>query len=340
MSLSLPFIPENWRMRFILLAFLPIALIAPVGLKFIERLIQKKYPTKNQMRQLVIVVIAIIFALSAFLNVVIKIPSMGPVITIEQYDELVLIKNEYIPNNVDPNGIIYTRGTVGFPYWVEYVLDMDVEGGDLNEVAETYRGCPIYGISQIKTVEAPFRGTFRYPWNPFLPLEDQSKFSSSNLYVEDQAKSTKMQLPELQEISGLVIFRGEYLELSLLFDENGASYLGSRYLRIANLGILLSDPLSYDEKKVSIDLEIAEKINNRVFRATDNSTIEFVIIASPTEEIPVKIGDLVQVNGTFTNDVSNPEKDPVKLWQIIIQQSEGDSVIILNNSPMQVCRVL
>lgn len=297
-GLSLPFIPENWRMRFILLAFLPIALIVPIGLKFIELVIHKKYPTKKQMRQLVILAIAIIFALSAFLNVVIKIPSMGPVITMEQYDELVLIKNEIIPNNIDLNGIIYTRGTVGFPYWVEYVLDMDVEGGNLNEVAETYLGRPIYGISQIKNVETPFRGTFKYPWNPFLPLGDQSNSPLSSLYVRNQAKSTKMHPSELQEISGLVIFRGECLELSLLFDENGTSYLGSRYLQIANLGILLDNPLSYDERKVSIDLEITEKVNNRVFRAMDNSTTEFVVIASPNEEIPVKIGDLVQVNGT------------------------------------------
>ncbi|MFX0090704.1 MAG: hypothetical protein ACFFBD_02985, partial [Candidatus Hodarchaeota archaeon] len=222
--------------------------------------------------------------------------------------------------------------TVGFPYWVECILDMDVEGGNLRELAEIHLGRPIYHISQIKMVETPFRSSFRYPWNPFFPLWNQSSlFSGNALDSEFESKSLAMQPSNPQEIHGKVIFQGDYLELSLLYDENGTYYSQTQYQRITHLDVLLKNPLFYDMKKVSIDLEVIEKINNRVVRATDNTTTRIVIIASPEDQIPIQIGDFVQVNGTFTNDISNPEKDPAKMWQIVIEKSKGDSVVVLDN---------
>ncbi len=78
------------------------------------------------------------------------------------------IKSSYIPDKTDPNGIImvddYHTG-----YWVQYVLGMQVETGNLTELKTKYPNKKIYGISLTKTQASTPKFSSQYLWNPLLP---------------------------------------------------------------------------------------------------------------------------------------------------------------------------
>ena len=163
-----PSVDSQYKSRFIALAFVPIALIVPLGLKFIENWLSKKYPTRNGLKLGLISVIAIIFVISSFYTATEEFSSMGPSITSNQYNNLVQIKASYIPNKIDPNGIIlvddYHTG-----YWIQYVLGMQVETGNLSELQEKYPNRAIYAITLTENGQSGSKENFQYSWNPLLP---------------------------------------------------------------------------------------------------------------------------------------------------------------------------
>ncbi|MHA1649407.1 MAG: hypothetical protein ACTSYB_04355 [Candidatus Helarchaeota archaeon] len=154
-------IPASWQDRFMLLAFSPIALIVPIGVKYVDILLTKKAPSKVRVRYAVVGSITILFAFSSFFIAMQMFPLMGPTITMEQYQELELIKNNYIPDQLNTSGVIHVYDFT-FGYWVKYVLDMDYITGNLTEIAGNYEGHYIYGIFQIKMVDPPFKPFFQY----------------------------------------------------------------------------------------------------------------------------------------------------------------------------------
>ena len=206
-------IPSNWQNRFLLLAFLPIALIVPLGLKYIELIISKRFSINFKSRQIIIGIIAFSFALSSLIQVVIFMPRMGPAITMEQYDELEDIKTNYIPSIVNDTGVIFVFEYT-FGYWVEFLLDMEYITGNLSSQALNYVGRPIYGIFKILMVPVPFDPHFLYPWNPFLPYRITSQ---NEIYLEGLNSQQGPPPP----IPGLLIYGGIFLELRLLFYWNG-----------------------------------------------------------------------------------------------------------------------
>ena len=163
-----PSVDSQYKSRFIELAFVPIALMVPLGLKFIENWFSKRYPSKRRLKLGLISLIAIIFAISSFYTATGEFSGMGPSITSDQYNNLVSLKENLTSHNIDTNGIIlvndYHTG-----YWVEYVLGMQVETGNLSEIQKEYPNRSIYAVTLTQNSQSQLKGSSEYSWNPLLP---------------------------------------------------------------------------------------------------------------------------------------------------------------------------
>lgn len=207
-------IPTSWQDRFILLSFLPIALIVPIGLKFVEILLSNRYPTKKRVRQVVIKSVAILFAFSSFFAAFQMFNTMGPTISMEQYYELEQIRTDYIPLQVNNTGIIYLDDFAFGYYWVIYILEMEIAVGNITNIVKAHEGRYIYGLFRIKFVEPPSKPFFEYPWCPFLPY---------GVFLSAPPEAS----PPLYRKSppfGLLIFNGTFFQLRLIYNANGTFY--------------------------------------------------------------------------------------------------------------------
>ena len=78
------------------------------------------------------------------------------------------IKTNYLSNEIDPSGIImvndYHTG-----YWVQYVLGMQVETGNLTELKAKYPDRKIYGISMNQAQISRTITSSQELWYPFFP---------------------------------------------------------------------------------------------------------------------------------------------------------------------------
>jgi hypothetical protein len=106
--------------------------------------------------------------MSSFYSAAGAFSGLGPSISSDEYNNLLHIKTSYISNKIDPNGIImvddYHTG-----YWVQYVLGMQVETGNLTELKARYPDRKIYGISlNHAQINIPKTGSQEL-WYPFLP---------------------------------------------------------------------------------------------------------------------------------------------------------------------------
>jgi hypothetical protein len=166
-----PSVDSQYKSRFIALAFVPIALMVPLGLKLIENWLSKKYPSRKWLKIGLISALAIIFAISSFYTATEEFSGMGPSITSEQYNSLLQIKAN-MSEKIDPNSIIlvddYHTG-----YWVQYVLGMPVETGNLSELQEKYPDQSIYAITLTQggqsQGQSQLKGNSQYSWDPLLP---------------------------------------------------------------------------------------------------------------------------------------------------------------------------
>ncbi|MGB9977837.1 hypothetical protein [Methanobacterium sp.] len=163
-----PSVDSQYKSRFIELAFVPIAIMVPLGLKFIESWFSKKYPSKRRLKLGLISTITVIFAISSFYTATGEFSSMGPSITSDQYNNLVSTKENFTSNDIDLNGIIlvndYHTG-----YWIEYVLGMQVETGNLSEIQEEYPNRTIYAVTLTQNSQSQLKGNSEYSWNPLFP---------------------------------------------------------------------------------------------------------------------------------------------------------------------------
>jgi len=165
-------VPSEYQSRFVLLAFVPIALIVPLGLQLIENLIKNSYPSNKSLRIGLVSIIAILFVISSFYTASEEFSNMGPSISAEQYNALLKIKAEYIGGEIGPDSVIavseYHMG-----YWVQYVLGVDVSSENINEVqANNSNSTSNSTVYQIKISENQVRndnGNAEYLWNPLLP---------------------------------------------------------------------------------------------------------------------------------------------------------------------------
>ena len=165
---TLPSIDSQYQSRFMLLAFVPIALMVPLGLKLIENWLSKKYPSKNELILGLISIIAVIFAVSSFYTASEEFSSIGPSIATEQFNDLVKIKADYLNGTIDPNGIIvvndYHTG-----YWAQYILGMQVETCTTDEIQKKYPNHTIYALTLTENKQSGLKDGFEFSWNPLLP---------------------------------------------------------------------------------------------------------------------------------------------------------------------------
>lgn len=179
-----PSIDSQYRGRFIMLAFVPIALMVPLGLKYIENRISKKYPSKNVLKMTVITTIAVLFAFSAFYSASGEFSGMGPSISTEQYNELVKLKG-----SID-NDTIVVVGDYHTGYWVQYVLGTQIATGNVDDVHQQYPNETVYAISLTENMQRGF-GNYQYTWNPLFPYSfplgglsfDNSRSKPNNMPV-------------------------------------------------------------------------------------------------------------------------------------------------------------
>ena len=163
-------VPSEYQSRFILLAFVPIALIVPLGLQLIDNLINNRYPSKKSFKIGLISIIAILFAISSLYTASEEFSSMGPSISSEQYNALLKIKADYIGGEIGSDSVIavseYHMG-----YWVQYVLGVNVSSGNTNEIQANNSNSTNSTVYQIKINENQIRngGNSEYLWNPLLP---------------------------------------------------------------------------------------------------------------------------------------------------------------------------
>lgn len=165
---TLPSIDSQYQGRFIMLVFVPIALMVPLGLKLIEKWLSNRYPSKNYLKISFISIIAVLFAISSFYTASGQFSSMGPSISTEDYNNLLQIKAQLVNGNIDPNGIIivneYHTG-----YWVQYVLGMQVETGNITDIQQKYPNRPIYALTLTENMQSGLKGGFNFSWNPLFP---------------------------------------------------------------------------------------------------------------------------------------------------------------------------
>ncbi|MGF7117515.1 glycosyltransferase family 39 protein [Methanobacterium oryzae] len=192
----LPSIDSQYRGRFIMLAFVPIALLVPLGLKYIETWLSKKNASKG-LKLGLIALIAIIFAMSSLYGATEEFSSMGPSISTEQYNSLLELKNSYLDGEIDSDGIIvvsdYHTG-----YWAEYVLGMHVETGTADEVAQKYSDKTIYTLTLTESQQSGLKGGVEYSWNPLLPYS----FPFGGISIQDSSNghpSSMSSPPDIQK---------------------------------------------------------------------------------------------------------------------------------------------
>lgn len=165
---TLPSIDSQYQGRFIMLVFVPIALMVPLGLKLIEKWLSNRYPSKNYLKISFISIITVLFAISSFYTASGQFSSMGPSISTEDYNNLLQIKAQLVNGNIDPNGIIivneYHTG-----YWVQYVLGMQVETGNITDIQQKYPNRPIYALTLTENMQSGLKGGFNFSWNPLFP---------------------------------------------------------------------------------------------------------------------------------------------------------------------------
>lgn len=141
---------SQYQSRFLLMAFLPIGLLIPLGLKFIETELLVKYPSRKRVTTVIVALIAVIFAFSCYYTASESFNSLEPTITTDEYNELVEMKAIF-ENQTDQN-IVILAADFQTKYWVEYVLG-DIGNGNNVTVIENvqevqdYENATIYSVS-------------------------------------------------------------------------------------------------------------------------------------------------------------------------------------------------
>ncbi|HMK54334.1 MAG TPA: glycosyltransferase family 39 protein [Methanobacteriaceae archaeon] len=168
----LSFLPSaEYQSRFVLMAFLPIALLVPLGIKYVENEFLNRYPVHKKALTAIVIMVALIFAFSSYYTAAASFDGLRPTVTSDQYQELVKIKQDYLNN---PGGVI-VAGDFQTKYWVQYVLGNNVTiSEDQNEITTKYANSTIYVITATGNNQAlggfqksdSYEGSFLLPYGP------------------------------------------------------------------------------------------------------------------------------------------------------------------------------
>jgi len=140
---------SDYQSRFLLMAFLPVGLLVPLGLKFLETEFLGRY-SKKTLITILIAGVALIFAFSCFYTASESFNNLEPTITPQQYNELLEVKASFA--NVTDENMVIVASDFQNKYWVEYVLG-DMGNGNVTVVEsvqgvqENYQNSTIYVIS-------------------------------------------------------------------------------------------------------------------------------------------------------------------------------------------------
>lgn len=179
-----PTIDSQYQNRFLMLAFIPLALIVPIGIIFLNNLLRTKISSNKRLA--LVLGLSIIFACSGLYSANQSFSSMGPSITQDQYNTLLTLKSNDLGSEIDPSGIVivddYHTG-----YWIEYVLGMKVETGNITDVQQKYPDKKIYTIVLTKN-KVTNSNLNSYSWSPLLPYSlpglginlQESKINNAN----------------------------------------------------------------------------------------------------------------------------------------------------------------
>ncbi len=185
----LSFIPSSqYQSRFLLMAFLPIALLVPLGLKFLEIEFLARYPGRKHIISLLVILLAVIFAFSSYYPASEGFDNMGPTITTAQYNELIEIKQN-LNSSSDVNAV-YVTSDFQSKYWVEYVLGGNVTtSSSIDEVKAEYPNSTIYVVSFTGTNQSSggfqpqngnFEASFLLPYGPPILPNSIDKIPTGN----------------------------------------------------------------------------------------------------------------------------------------------------------------
>ncbi|MHA1732514.1 MAG: ArnT family glycosyltransferase [Promethearchaeota archaeon] len=215
-------VPSQWTERFVLLSFLPISLVTSAGLKGVERWLISTRGVDRKKVWAGVGVVAVVFAVTTSARVYQMIPDMGPIITEGQHAELKAIRDEVLPDKVDPDGIFYVEPSYHFGYWVEFVLDRDVfTSENLSSTAPSYSGRAIYGIFQISHVDQPFRPRFEYPSFPLTPFAARDPSGASTFQNPPPPPPDEGDKEKAPPPGGQLVYHGNYYEVRFLYYANG-----------------------------------------------------------------------------------------------------------------------
>jgi len=162
---TFPTIDSQYQNRFLMLAFVPLALVVPIGLIFLNNILRTKISSNK--RLILVLGLSIIFTCSGLYSASQNFSSMGPSISQDQYNALLTLKSNDLGSEIDPSGIIivddYHTG-----YWIEYVLGMKVETGNITDVQQKYPDKKIYSMV-LKKNNITNSNKISYSWSPLLP---------------------------------------------------------------------------------------------------------------------------------------------------------------------------
>jgi len=188
----LSFIPSSqYQSRFLLMAFLPIALLVPLGLKYLENEVLVRYPARKMVITLMVIMIAVIFAFSSFYTASEGFDNMGPTLTSAQYNELVQIKQKITDENA-----VYVAADFQSKYWVEYVLGGNVTtSSNIDDIKTEYPHSTIYVVTLTDSNQTSggfqqnngnYEGSFLLPYGPPILPNSLDKIPTGNSESQTQ----------------------------------------------------------------------------------------------------------------------------------------------------------
>lgn len=230
----LSFLNTDYQTRFVFLAFLPIALIIPLGVKYFENKAIIKYSAKKRYIKVFVTLIALVFAFSSLYVASGTFANLKPTITTGEYQELSTLKDNQILNS-SSNAVIVDQDFQS-RYWVEYILGIDVSDTEnLQEIEKQYGNSSIFILTKNvnQTTSGPpqtnqmpnggpnnaqnhqrggYSGGFLLPYGPPLIPGSIDKIPSLNS-MSQTPSSGGMLNGSVLNASGTTVFAGKYFTL-------------------------------------------------------------------------------------------------------------------------------
>jgi hypothetical protein len=149
-----PIIDGDYQYRFLLFGFVPLSLISPLCLNLLNIKLTKIKTIKGIKLGLAAIIITIFLISSVYASSK-SFSSMKPIITDEQYNKLMEVKNNYVGTKIDSNGILM-GSIIYWPVyildlkiadWSVYILDLKTADGNITEIQKKYPNRKIYSVS-------------------------------------------------------------------------------------------------------------------------------------------------------------------------------------------------